>query len=213
MKQYYFPQKIFTDSREYHVFLYILTFLGGAVAVIVFNSVLYNGWRQLYFLYPAFILISSYALYHLRAYFSQYKILLSSMVFLQFMLIMIFNVFNHPFQHLYFNQIVQKTPNYINQHYEYEYWGTSYKKALELILKLDNRKQITINVANWPGVLNTQIFDTPTQERLTVNLNKSIGDADYFISNEIEHSRQEKAELIYEHKVQNSSVFTIWKAK
>jgi len=215
-KQLKTPQNLFSSATNYHLLLYLFTFFASAIAVVIFKSVLYNGWRQLFFLYPAFVLLASYGLFHINSYMqkNQFKLIIPAAVLTQFILIALFYIFNHPLQHLYFNELLSKKPNQLLKEYEYDYWGTSYKSALELILKMDERKLIKVNVANWPGLLNTQILDKSSQDRLSVEIKNNIDNADYFITNYGDpsyHYDFKNAKIIYTHIIQNSSVFSIWK--
>lgn len=103
-------------------------------AVIVLDSVLYNGWRQLYFVYPALLLLATRGAYDtyqwlngqpaLRYGFA--AVLISAAIVTgQWM------VRAHPMQNVYFNNLVG------DQHktqFELDYWGLANREALEFLL-------------------------------------------------------------------------------
>ena len=43
---------------------------------------------------------------------------------------------NHPFQNVYFNNFLSHDEQYLRKNFEMDYWGTSYKQALEYVLKM-----------------------------------------------------------------------------
>ena len=73
-------------------------------------------------------------------------------LFFSFVYICILNIIYdiykyHPFQSLYFNQLIQKTKK---QEFEIDYWGLAGSKFLKEILALENSKErINIGVASY----------------------------------------------------------------
>jgi hypothetical protein len=51
--------KLWQDDGELQDIVFLGLFFGSILAVIYFHSVLYDGWRQLYFVYPAFVLLAT----------------------------------------------------------------------------------------------------------------------------------------------------------
>jgi heme/copper-type cytochrome/quinol oxidase subunit 2 len=158
--------------------LYFACFFVPVIAVIVMKSTLYDGWRQMYFIYPSFVLLALFGVNNVSK--MKRKILIGAMV-ISFISSSIFMIFNAPFQQVYFNQFVSSgPPEELRERFEMDYWGASYLHAFEYILEKDVRDLIYINVANTPGY-NTFQFLMPEQ-RHRIRL-VSIEDADYFISN------------------------------
>ena len=56
------PLKFITDEFNRNQLMYFLCFFGSIVSVIILHSILYDGWRQMYFIYPSFILLAVYGI-------------------------------------------------------------------------------------------------------------------------------------------------------
>ncbi|HSI90597.1 MAG TPA: glycosyltransferase family 39 protein, partial [Adhaeribacter sp.] len=113
--------------------VFLALFLGPALAVIVLNSVLYDGWRQLYFLYIPFLYLALRGLYGLWHGFRNKKLQLAIglVVVLQTAHTLYFMVQYHPFQFMYFSFLRGEQ---IEKNFERDYWGVSVRRGLEYIL-------------------------------------------------------------------------------
>jgi hypothetical protein len=119
------------------------------LGIIVLNSVAYDGWRHVYFIYPAFLLIATQgwivtwklAKQH-QPFFS--KALIGLLV-ISFMSTSVWMIRAHPFQNVYFN-VLASTP--WKDHYELDYWAVSSRQALEYIAKHDDRPLIKVNMGS-----------------------------------------------------------------
>lgn len=138
--------KIWSNNNELQDLIFLAFFTGPIVAVILLHSVLYNGWRHLYFVYPAFILISIGGLVYLwklsnRAFF---RAILVTLVTIGCIHTGYWMIRYHPLQNIYFNRFAGDW----NRKFEVDYWGLSNKKALEKILE-DNSSD---HLLAWPGL-------------------------------------------------------------
>ena len=171
-------------------FLMDLTALGylftPILAVILLNSILYNGWRHLYFIYPGMIVIAIYGLSYtynrIQPSFSSRNkpVLISLLLFLTIgscVKVAIDMVRLHPNQQVYFNEIVSQTPH---EKFEVDYYGTPYKQALRYLLKSRKDDTLNIHVTMPAGIINKINFPSKEMDRLNyVALKK----ADFLISN------------------------------
>lgn len=206
------------DKVKYFVFLNTGLFLAPIIAVITLNSVLYDGWRHLYFIYPSFIILGLYFLHQLNGRFSPKKI--SNILYGFIILILclesgIFMVRNHPNHQVYFNAFVNKNEK-LNSKMELDYWGLSYRGALEYILEKDDNRQIKI--AYETGVCKKNASILPSLNRSRLSFTKDIDSADYFITNYRWHMKKDSSfsqtinyPPIYDLKVGNTSIMTAWK--
>jgi hypothetical protein len=138
--------KIWANNNELQDLIFLAFFSGPIIAVILLHSVLYNGWRHLYFVYPAFILISIGGLVYLWN--------LSNSAYIRTLLVIIVTlgcihtgywmIRFHPLQNIYFNRFAGDW----NRKFEVDYWGLSNKKALEKILE----DKSTASLLAWPGL-------------------------------------------------------------
>ena len=120
--------------------------IGPIIAVIALHSVLYNGWRHVYFIYPTFILIAVVGLHSLWQIVKTSKILhnlIAVIVIGSLVNTLSWMIQNHPLQNLYFNSLTKDW----DRKYEVDYWGLAYKPLLEAILW--ERKGEVLNI--WPG--------------------------------------------------------------
>ncbi len=89
----------------------------------------------------------------------------------------------HPHQNVYFNILAGKNMKEVKNSFELDYWGLSYRQALEYILKNDKDKVIKIYVTNACGWYNSLILPSDDRKRLVYVKRDSLDEAKYFISN------------------------------
>lgn len=145
-------------------------FWGPLVSVVIFNSVLYDGWRQLYFIYPAFLVIALTGLQTLSQLIKGKKkiwtVLLASLVTLSLGTTAIWMIQAHPLQNVYFNTLASS--NWRSQ-YDLDYWGLSNRAALEAIVAVDASEQILISEISAASVSESfRILKAPDRARLSL---------------------------------------------
>jgi hypothetical protein len=210
------PLDFFRQTNNRNQLIYLICFAGPVLAVIILHSVLYDGWRQMYFIYPAFLLIAIYGLYSLM----NNRILSGDLpkVVISFVLIVSFAgtgftmIKSHPFEDVYFNILLSKKDQYLRKTFELDYWGTSYKQALEYIVTHDHSPVLNIKVANLPGEHNS--FILKPEDRKRIRYVESGEQADYFITNYRWHPGDypySKEKKIFSIIIQNSEICSAWK--
>lgn len=156
------------------------------LATIILKLVLYDSWRHMYFIYPAFIYVAVLGFYsvyerldNLRN--GQSANLLRNVwpALLVFYLgsLAFWMIRNHPHQNVYFSIY---SSDKIRQQYELDYWGLAYKQGLEFVIKDSDKPQIKVYPANLPGRTN-QYMLPPEQRKRLVYVDK-MEDADYFLT-------------------------------
>jgi len=158
------PLVFYENNREDLIF--ILSFFIPIVSVISFNAVVYDGWRHLYFVYPSFLLISIKGLVWLIDLFKKRRKYFFLCISLTLLPGLLFMIVNHPYQNVYFNRLAGKDMGEVAKRFEMDYWGLSYRKGLEFILKHDTDREIKILVENKPGYLNALILPKEEKARL-----------------------------------------------
>lgn len=179
----YCAVKLLSDFKrlflyEYHTIIvcFILVW-GPLLAVIVFQSVVYDGWRQLYFIYGPFLLISLFGIEYLYKKISEIdtikiKVAGAALSALYVLFIGYWMVKYHPHQNVYFNTLAGKD---IEDDFERDYWGLSYKQALEYIARTDSRKNISILCNLPPGVYSyDNSLPQEARQRMLVNYIKPL---------------------------------------
>jgi 4-amino-4-deoxy-L-arabinose transferase-like glycosyltransferase len=129
--------------------IFLGLFVAPIAAAIVLGSTLYDGWRHLYFIYPAFLMIA------LKGWLVLWKVgsgtsrlrrpavavvtagaLLATAVWMGRA---------HPLQNVYFNDLAG--PGVLAR-YEVDYWGLANRRALEHLLEHDKSETIYVLAAN-----------------------------------------------------------------
>ena len=136
------------SNEKLDLFIFAFFFIP-LIAVIIFNSTLYNGWRHLYFIYPALIYLMTFAIDYIFSFSLNkvYKNIFYSIIALS-IFINIFNIIKlHPYQNIYFNFLVEKKANTL---FSIDYWGLGNAHAIKEILNnMDSSEKITIGTASF----------------------------------------------------------------
>jgi hypothetical protein len=84
---------------------------------------------------------------------------------------------HHPYQNVYFNLFAGKN---VSHRFDMDYWGLSYREALEYLLKYDLSPDVpvTISSSTKDGFFKT--LKKKDRERIR---NVPVGEAKYFVSN------------------------------
>lgn len=163
----------------------LLCFLFPLFTVIILGSTLYNGWRQLFFIYPGLIYISALGFFELFNIKNNQTVRISliSLVILGLAITSYQIIRMHPYQMVYFNLLAGDNPN---NKFDYEYWGLSYREGLEKVIDKEV-KQDTIKVFKGefsPIVGTKRILDKKDREKLVFT---EFNEAQYFITNYAEY--------------------------
>ena len=106
-----------------------------AVFAVALNSNLYNGWRQMYFLYAPLCVLAAFGLRTLadipKPSLRDAALALAA---LALALAAVRMVQLHPYQNEYFSPLVDKTG--LGDRWQMDYWDISYKEALETLLTI-----------------------------------------------------------------------------
>ncbi len=183
----FFREKLMYKNQEEMIDLLAFGFFVGAIFIVVVkDSVLYNGWRQMYFIYPAFLMLAITAIAQLITYIKKQKegrknilsYLFVAALSMQISTVVFFMYQYHPWYHLYFSSLAGKDKV---ERFEMDYWGTAHKQAFEKIAKLDHRAKIKVATMqhDFPGILNYKFLSGDAKER--IELVKKNNEADYII--------------------------------
>lgn len=153
-------EKLREFSYDYQVMLSVLMmFFVPLFGVIIKGSVMYNGWRHMYFLYLPFIFIASYSIKYLLEKMEEKgkPVVLYSFFGLYFLSLIVWMVINHPYQYVFFNAV----PHSIESRYEKDYWAVSMRDGLTFILETDPAEKITIRRSR--GSLRQAVYMLPKE--------------------------------------------------
>jgi hypothetical protein len=202
------PLSFLTNTPNRNFILYGVCFTVPVLAVIVLKSILYDDWRHLYFIYPSFVMLALFAL-------SQFKTGLKRRIMMGLSLVQVamvatFMIANHPFENVYFNELVPRTPEYLRTHFDLDYWGCADKQGIEYILKHDKSDSVRIMWSLDPVGNNRMMIPANTRERVV--LVPPDGHPTYFMTNWRNHPEDYPyKDVFYDIKVLNSTVLRVYK--
>lgn len=205
------PFTFLLNGPERSLTLYLLCFTGPLVLIILLHSVIFDNWRHVYFLYAPFVLILIHGIDQLNK--TKLKWLINVSIISSFLFVVIFTIINFPHQHVYYNNLVSHETDFLRKNYERDYWGTSYKQALEYILNTDQRDSIRVGVANSPGTINRLALDHPKKGKI---IECWMGEADYFITEYRRHPQEYEeynGKKVFSIRVQNSEIIAVFKLR
>jgi hypothetical protein len=194
---------LYSNKNDQQDFVFLLMFATPLIAVIIFNSALYDGWRHMYFIYAPFLLIAMKGfacvlglMKKARSGRDRRASAFIAVVVVFCLMSTSYQMFkHHPFQNVYFNILVA---NNAGQYFELDYWGLSFRQPLEYIIKNDKRSLIKLSANVPPPLVNNAIFlEKSDVKRLRL---VNINEADYFLTNYRWHPQE------YDF---NNEVFTI----
>lgn len=201
------PAYFLQNNNDRFLILLLISFAGPITAVILFHSVVYDDWRHLYFVYPSFVLLGVYCINKLWQ--TKIKTIVAGLCLLQVGGVVYFMVKNHPFQQVYFNELVSHDKEYLQDNYEMDYWGCAFKQGLEHVLATDKRN--TIKMAWAVNPLPNNIMMLPAKDRARIQM--IDGKADYLITNfrDMAHGKYTELTPYYTISVLNSKIMCIYK--
>lgn len=166
--------------------------IGPIVIIIILDSIVYNSWRHVFFIYPAFILFFGIGLKNFsKTVLNKKSPNFSKFFYLAVTSLMMFifatMVYTHPLQNLYLNPVatVMKGDRHL---FEADYWGISSYEALTYILNNDSRKEkIKISGNYNPVYFNEMILTDNQKSRVNFIYRDStdkdkVFKVDYFIA-------------------------------
>lgn len=135
---------VLKDTNYLQDLLFISASLGPIFTIVLLHSVIYDGWRHLYFIYPAILLINLKAIHWVLYSAAQNKKI--KQIFLAIFTLYLgalgyWMTTNHPNQNIFFNSLAGKN---WKAKFDVDYWGLSTRQALEEIARIDNRPKILI---------------------------------------------------------------------
>jgi hypothetical protein len=210
--------------RFYHTqrndLIFLLWFFVPLLAIIVRHSVLYDGWRHVFFVYPAFLLIAMTGLngvfQRIQSYFagrgsSWLKWGLGAAILVALSSPIYFMVRYHPYQNLYFNALAGGMEK-AKRNFELDYWGLSYLEGLKYILKQDPAPRIPVTFPAPGGQRSFRLLSP--EERKRIVYVKDMKDAKYFLSNYRWHREEYPYPgEYYSVKIDGTKIMVVYKLK
>lgn len=149
------------------------------LAIIVLSATVYDTWRHVYFIYPAWIIMGVEGLRQVYNRIQNPSIRKTGIALLVLIIgsNLAWSTVNHRNLQCYFNPLF-RTDAALN--YEYDFWGLAYLESLQWIVAENPEGTIHLSVANAPGYYNHLMLDKKDIDRIEF---VSRDSADYFLSN------------------------------
>ncbi len=167
---------LWKGNKESIILFLFFTAVTPLFLVYLFDSIIYSGWRHLYFIFPSLVLIGVYFIDYLSSILKSRKFIKWLPMFL--VLIIFNNVFNlfkfHPFQYIYFNKLFEKKAN---NWFEIDYWGVANKQALLDMANVEPSKDnIIIGVASFSDLnLSKKMLNNKLKNKIIISNNNFDG--------------------------------------
>ena len=191
------------NEKDLQDLIFLGLFLTPIILVVSLNSVLYNAWRQLFFIYPFFVLVATrgwVAIYTTQilllspslhyAFRKLYLLLTVGMI----LIIALWMVRVHPFQNVFLNDAAGKVWREDNAA---DYWGLVNRHLLEYIAKNEERPYVSVSGSFFLDP-DTQLNKSDRAKILRAN---SAEEADYLINEirpgfEVVHEKRVDGQII-----------------
>ena len=194
--------------------------------IIEFNSTIYNGWRQIYFVYPSIVFVCIFGLDYIFKYKDLKKYIL--IVIILSLSLNFFNSFkNHPYQYNFYNFFVKDKDL---KNFEHDYWGVSNLDILKKIEDFSDEEYYYIYVFSV-NPYHYSLNMISEKDKNKFKFVQNLQDADFILSNHyyqdyyykekdyleskhplyIEDFLNSKFDLVYEIKSNNVRINSIYK--
>jgi len=209
---------LWANEGQLQDLLFLGLFLAPLIAVIALHSILYNGWRQMYFIYPVFLLVSLrglVGLWDLVGHKQMARRLLIVIVAISMGYTGYWMVRWHPYQYLYFNVFAGQYA----KKYDVDYWAVAYRPLLEKIVGQDPQGTYSIFPIWWMWQVNYFVSTSalPNQDRARIINDRSENCSDYVITilkgNYKQYSEKKEFEVFDELKIDGQMIYTTFKRK
>lgn len=202
------PRQYLQNTPERNFVLYGIFFSVPILMVVFLHAVVYDDWRHLYFIYPAFVMFVLLAVNKLsetRGRYIVWVLCLSQVIDTS-----MFMLGAHPHEYVYFNRLSSGEKEYQRKHYELDYWGCSFKQALEYIAVHDSSRHIKISWA--ANMLGNNLSILPKDMRNRFEEAESADSADYMITTFRMHPKDfNKGKLYYDIRIMNNAILQVYK--
>jgi hypothetical protein len=213
--------RLWQGEAELQDLIFLGLFIVPILAVIVLHSTLYFGWRHLYFVYPAFLLLSIKGWMLLRSHSYTQPLLqkwakpaLTTILCISFAWTTVWMVRAHPLQNVYFNALAGK--NWKSK-FDVDYWGLSNRMALEYILAQENPAYINVWTWSYPKLNVSSRMLSPIDKVRIIELDKKAQGPDYIVNtyrmDTNDYAADGLYELIKDFQIGNETILSIFRSK
>jgi hypothetical protein len=169
------------STKNVFLLLALVLFLFPLVFRSVKGAIVLDGWRHVYFVFPFLVLLAVHGLerlYQSGHRFIKYGVLVVLVLSLADSGYQIVSM--HPYEYVYFNRTANMLFRPIDDQFEMDYWGVSYKQGLEYLLAHHSGDaKIKVSFQDYPGHVNLR-FLPPEQQVQFEETSPEL--ADYYLA-------------------------------
>lgn len=201
--------------QNYDLIFILLYLLLPLLAILIMKPNLFNGWRHFYFLNLSILYFSVLGIQNIIKFLKNKKIknIFLILVVVNLTNIALWMIFNHPYQHVYFNHIGKK----YSSNFDLDYWGLSNLNALKFIANLEknNSSKIKVKAIGDSRIIYAyKIMNNDFKEKISIMKRNDQTDADYYITNFHNGKRKnyyirKGFKIVHEFKVDDFAINTI----
>lgn len=210
--------RLWEGDAEMQDVIFVALSVAPVAAVIVLQSVLYDGWRHLYFVYPAFLLLAVkgwVTLWTAPSARNLAKPALAALTSVSAVCTAVWMWNAHPLENVYFNSLAGRN---LSQRFDMDYWGLGNRMALDYVLKNDQSPVIHV----WSNRTNPVDFTfliLKPEDRARLVYSNDRTKPLYFVTNYRnvhstdyrEYRRQ--SDLVYQIKRNGEAILSVYKPK
>ncbi|MGH7680142.1 MAG: hypothetical protein ACRENU_16855 [Gemmatimonadaceae bacterium] len=211
------PREYLRGERQRDVIV-LCWFFAPVLGTVILRPIMYDAWRHLFFVFPALVYLAGIGMEAvvttaIARVGDARRPLVNAAAAVTLLLCLApavaFMVANHPFEYLYFNRLAGRDMAEIKQRFELDYWGLSYRKALEHIVRSDSSAAIHVQVANYPGVVNSLMLEPRDRARIRY---VAPEEAEYFVTNYRFHPQDYPlSDEVFSVRVGNASIVSVFR--
>lgn len=133
----------------YFILILIFVFLFPICYIVYKNSMIYNGWRHFLFVYLSLVIVAAIGWEYLSCYVSNKWVRWTSITFAVLFCgnVCFWMVKNHPYQYIYFNELVGGTQG-AKGNYEMDYYSNSIKEAVKWLIVNEKLQHKNVKVVS-----------------------------------------------------------------
>ena len=179
--------RLWNTNEELQDLIFLVICVVPVLAVVLLRSVLYDGWRHMYFIYPAFLMVAMKGWFLIWTWAKSKeltKYLAALVITVSLANTAFWMIKAHPLQNVYFNPLAGKN---WKENFDVDYWGLANRQALEYILEHDDRSVIRVWAVDpllMPLEMAKTVVPSDQKSRLIILPRQNEWDhADYVVSN------------------------------
>jgi hypothetical protein len=212
------PARLIGDPECRNNLLWIGWCLVPIALVAATGAIVYDGWRHLYFVYPGLLMIAVTGARRIAGALrkrlpSGLDASASGLAGVLWLLVvaepLVFMVRYHPYGNVFFNRLAGHGMKTVRDRFEVDYWGLSYRRGLEYVLRHDARD--TISVRLRPGRVDVSTAILPAAQRRRLRFAARGRDADYLLTNYRWHGAEyQSPREVYSVRIGDASIMTVY---